>query len=146
MQTIPTDVEDRFRFIRSYAEESIRRADLKFSGIGSVKADGTVGPLASGWLFNSPSPPYFFGPFENNRDRFLCQIDNILDLICDLQYFRQDPIYAYIVHKVLRDLVAGNAELAKPSSATYIAHSDEASYQFLVDDHGTLLQVLDWEW
>jgi len=133
-------------FIRSYAEEAIRRSSLKYTNIGSPNADGTIGPLATGYLFNSPSAPYFFGPFTNNRDRYLCNIDNKLEMICRLVYCRKSSTYAYIFYSVMRELVAADAELAEPALETYIAHADEIPSQFLIDDKGKLLTVIDWEW
>jgi len=67
-------------------------------------------------------------------------------MICRFEYRRKDSTYAYIVYSVVRDLVAANAELAEPALETYIAHADGTANQYLVDDKGKLLAIIDWEW
>lgn len=71
------------RFAESYADEQIKIHNLPFRGIGSLYPGKTIGPLISGVYFGKPQPPYFFGPFKTNRDRYITHIKFNLDLIAN---------------------------------------------------------------
>ena len=138
-------------FIDSYARFQIKLSDLRFDRIGSLSPDisatdgARVGPLISHFGFNRPEPPYFLGPFRTNRERYLAHIDLVLKLTESGVHMQDDPVYAYLAHLYMRDMVLGIEELAKEETEFYVKHADDKADQCLaIDDEITA--VVDWEW
>lgn len=138
-------------FIDAYARFQISLSHLPFNRIGSLAPSNSdassphVGPLISHFGFNRPEPPYFFGPFKTNRERYLTHIDLVLELIEAGVHMQDDPVYAYLAHLHLRDVVVDLEELAQEETEFYVKHADDKADQCLaVDDEITA--VIDWEW
>ena len=123
---------------------------MRFDRIGSLFPDPetgktTVGPLVSPFGFNRPDPPYFFGPFKTNRERYLAHIDLVLELVGAGVHMREDPVFGYLAHLFMRDLVCELEELGRVETEFYIKHADDKADQCLtIEDEITA--VVDWEW
>lgn len=107
-----------------------------------------VGPFLEGPdnVFVNPLPPHGVGPFASAKERYLAHIDHILENTPTCFFVRQERLFGYLWHLVLRELVAGCEELEAGDGKFYVKHADDSHWQHLLDDQDHIVATLDWEW
>lgn len=141
--------EDVSVFVTDFAEQQIAISTIPFSGIGSLypSSNGigiTLGPMISN-SFGKTEPPWFYGPFTTNRERYLTHIRVNLDLIENHDLFDEDPVTAYLVQLEARSMVESCEELAREETEFFIKHADDKADQFLTKEN-RINSIIDWEW
>ncbi|RXK35578.1 hypothetical protein M231_07163 [Tremella mesenterica] len=101
-----------------------------------------TGPLVD---FCKPDRPRLLGPFWSNRDRYLAQIDLILDKLFTQELLVDEPLPMFLSHLHARKMVQTCQDMAREENEFYIKHPDSKANQILVSE-GSLSAVLDWEW
>lgn len=137
------------RTITQLADIYIQLSNFTFEGIGGLYQDKTtgnvfVGPLTHHQLAKSSSP-HFPGPFKTNRDRFLSQIDEVLECYFEGNRLSRVPARDGIVLLWMRDLVK-NYEPFNKEEPTYIKHADDHGSHILLDESGNITGLIDWDW
>ena len=93
---------------------------------------------------STTTAPYFPGPFETIRDRYVAHIDRVLSATRKGLMGQHRPLLIYLAHLVARDLVMNDPEMGKEEEKFHIRQPDALPGQFLVQD-GSITAVLDWE-
>ncbi|WWD18192.1 hypothetical protein CI109_102641 [Kwoniella shandongensis] len=128
------------------------RIDPQQAGIGSLyqNHEGTprykIGPFTVASIMMIPDPPYFFGPFKTNKERYLRRIDMSLHWIMHDSFLLLDPVGKFLSLLEVWDLVEGNEELGKEETEVYIKHGDDKNDQYMLREDGSLVGLIDWEW
>ncbi|EIW67082.1 hypothetical protein TREMEDRAFT_64951 [Tremella mesenterica DSM 1558] len=86
------------------------------------------------------------GPFKSSRDRFISQIDLILEDIEKGLRFVDDPQTAYLVHLQVKQWIMEDVTLGVEEEEFYIKHADDKGDHIMVDDEGNITGIIDWEW
>lgn len=135
--------------IESYAEISIKIAQLRFEAIGSLHTtENDSVEVGRDMSFAVPGPegqPVFGGPYSTVKDRYLYAIDQMLASIRKGWTHRSHLVLAYLMYLEARRHVLDWAEIAKPASDHYLVHPDPHAGNVLIQD----IQVtgyIDWEW
>ncbi|WWC96661.1 hypothetical protein V866_003533 [Kwoniella sp. B9012] len=145
------------KFVEGYAKIQIQLSNipLEHTEIGSLftspndessAKDVRVGPIIGTLTFMQPSPPYFFGPFRTNKERYLAHIDATLGYISKGALYKDNLIDDYPWHLELRESVNGCKELDKQTDKVYVKHADERGDHLMVNEEGKIISILDWEW
>ncbi|WRT65963.1 uncharacterized protein IL334_002914 [Kwoniella shivajii] len=144
------------RFIDEYAKLQIRLSEIKlpYREIGCIymnEADdqglsSRTGPIVRRGCFMKPEPPYFFGPFSTNKERYLTHIDAALHYISINALQETQPIDEYLWHLEIRELVEASKVLSEKPDQLFIKHDDEKGDHLMVDDDGNIVGVIDWQW
>ena len=141
----------RATFIEGYADYAIQVAELSYKAIGSLKfGEGgasdqiTVGPLVELYGISGIAAPHFPGPFKTMRDRYIDQIDRVLECTRKGLVGRSRPLSIYLAHLVSRSLIMDCADLAKEEGEFFIRQPDALIGQFLSHEN-EITAVLDWE-
>jgi len=101
--------------------------------------------MMSSRFFSSPNPPYFYGPFKTNQERYLKHCDVILSNIGKDGCYEDDAEIACLMYLWVKELVSGCEEMEKEDTVFYMKHADDKCDQFLtIDDN--IQAVIDWEW
>ncbi|WWC68350.1 uncharacterized protein I206_102275 [Kwoniella pini CBS 10737] len=116
-----------------------------FPDIGA-EAELRVGPLVNFHCLNRLEAPYFLGPFRNNQERYLAQIDLALSHIADGYICQNATLDGYLFHLQLKELVSNCSVLMEQPEEVYIKHADDKGDQFMGDENDNLTGVIDWEW
>ncbi|KAJ3809380.1 hypothetical protein EV368DRAFT_45890 [Lentinula lateritia] len=95
--------------------------------------------------FCQTTPPFFFGPFESSAHRYLAQVEHVIQEIEQGRAFAEDTTSVYVTHLWLKDLIQNAPRLWKKEE-TFIKHADDKGDQIMIDENGTLVGVIDWEW
>ncbi|WVQ65218.1 uncharacterized protein L199_003391 [Kwoniella botswanensis] len=140
--------------IEEYVRIYILMADIPISSslIGCPIPDPddphhiTIGPLATHRALNMIEPPYFPGPFKNNQERYLAQINIALDHIFNGHLCQRNTLDAYLWHLELRELVGLCDMLAEEPNKVYIRHADDKGDHLMGDGEGNVTGIIDWEW
>ncbi|WVQ81588.1 hypothetical protein IAT38_003712 [Cryptococcus sp. DSM 104549] len=141
-------------FFTDLAQHHITLSNIKLNlapGIGSIYPgdDGgyTLGPLISFNSLMKPRPPYFFGPFRTQRERYCAAIDCAIDVVSrGLVHMVTKARDVCLWLLEVKELVEGCEELGREETEFYIKHADDAFRQYLADEEGHITGVLDWEW
>ncbi|KAL1411926.1 hypothetical protein Q8F55_002914 [Vanrija albida] len=134
------------RLIHDLAGVYVRLAGRRFTRIGSLLSPaGGVGPL-SGPAGTTVRPVFFDaprGPFRTARERYLAQIDHVLQAI-ERGWASPDAVGTYVLHLELRGLVERCAEMGE-EGPTFLTHGDDRGDHILVRGDGSIAGVIDWE-
>lgn len=136
--------------ITSLAHFYISLSRIPYHQCGSLVRDVATGKLEIGPLispdFCQTTPPFFFGPFESSAHRYLAQVEYVIQEIEQGRAFAEDTTFSvYVTHLWLKDLIQNAPRLWKKEE-TFIKHADDKGDQIMVDENGTLVGVIDWEW
>ncbi|WWD05432.1 hypothetical protein V865_003509 [Kwoniella europaea PYCC6329] len=145
------------KFVEGYAKIQIQLSNipLEHAPIGSLftspndeisAKDVRVGPMIGTLTFMQPCPPYFFGLFKTNKERYLAHIDATLQYISKGALYKGNLMDDYLWHLELRELVNGCKELDKQTDKVYVKHADERGDHLMIDEEGNIISILDWEW
>ncbi|WWC60615.1 uncharacterized protein I303_103189 [Kwoniella dejecticola CBS 10117] len=139
------------RIIHQYAKFQVQISENPIAatqiGCPTFASGGqiAVGPLANHQCLNSLDPPNLPGPFSNNQERYLAQIDLALGHIAAGHLCQNAPLDGYLYHLLLRELVQQCSLLAEQPSEVYIEHADDKGDQFMGNDKNDFTGVIDWE-
>ncbi|WWC99078.1 hypothetical protein V866_005972 [Kwoniella sp. B9012] len=137
-------------FMLSYAAWMISFEKTTFDKVGSLALDENglvvVGPHIERDRTASLEPPYFAGPFNTAKERWLSTIDWKMKSILDKKECPpSEELLRYLIMLEMKDLVSDCEELEK--GPWYIRHYDLHGRQFKIDkDTGEMYALLDWEW
>lgn len=149
------------RLIRQFAESQIKLSSLTFPSLGSLypshhgypedRSEGIsitscprVGPSISLRFFH-PTSPYFLGPFHTAGERYLANIDLMLNKLEHGDRALGHPAVAYLVHLWYQHFVTSILSLWV-SEEKMIRHADDQGDHILSDPEGDLSGIIDWEW
>jgi hypothetical protein len=134
--------------VMDLAKFNIHLSNLRFPLSGSL-FPSEDGVHVGAWVntsFCQAQPPFFFGPFKSDKDRYLAWIDAAIQAIQQGQCLVETCLSAYLVHLKLRELVKSSAILSEESGEFYIKHADDKGDHIMVDGQGHITAVIDWEW
>lgn len=142
------DKETSDRHFDGLADFLAKLSALKFDAIGMIEPskDGistSIGPLFP--CTRSDILRRWFGPFKSNRDRYLAQINHVLDCIVH-KVVLVNPIPVYLVHLKLREMVSNDPDLAREETEFFISHQDASGDHILVEKDAHITGIIDWEW
>lgn len=142
--------------IKDYARHQTFLAKFSIRGIGSLQramseeSAGqhrhryTVGPLLEKQIHRL-NPPHLDKIFQCDRDKYLAMIDEHLKLFREGQSPVKKPLWAYLAHLEVREMIASDERMAN-SGECYLHHTDDSFRNIMSDDAGHLTGVIDWEW
>ncbi|RXK38985.1 hypothetical protein M231_03715 [Tremella mesenterica] len=128
------------KIIEDYAKQMILISQLHLNSIGSLHLD-QFGKIQIGPLIDID-----ICPFKSSRDRFISQIDLILEDIEKGLRFVDDPQTAYLVHLQVKQWIMEDLTLGVEEEEFYIKHADDKGDHIMVDDEGNITGIIDWEW
>lgn len=53
---------------------------------------------------------------------------------------------AYLAHLEARRLAMNDGEMGREEETSFLKHPDDRADQFLTDEDGTIIGIIDWEW
>nr|XP_031859380.1 uncharacterized protein CI109_005221 [Kwoniella shandongensis]KAA5526452.1 hypothetical protein CI109_005221 [Kwoniella shandongensis] len=104
-----------------------------------------VGPLIQRSFLMIPNPPYFFGPFNSQKDRYLTKIDLGLNYIVAGNLWVWHPVDGYMMLLEVKELVEGCEELAREETEFFIKHGEDRNDQYMFLEDGHTSGAIDWE-
>jgi hypothetical protein len=116
-----------------------------------ASTDNTTGKVSVGPLISLPfrrtDPPFFFGPIASSHERYIAQLDWIIDLIDTGAMFRNSPLSSLLYYLEVRRVVDQRMDSEEgPTGPFYIKHADDKGDQILLDGEGHITGIIDWEW
>jgi hypothetical protein len=137
-------------FVDTYAQQSIKIAKARFSGLGGLCTDAqgavTVGALVESRNSNGPENPGLGGPFRSSLELYVHQVEAALSAIKAGQLFRAAPYRAYLAHLKVKDLILSCPTLTEKEHEFYLRHPDGKSDNILIAEDGSVTALLDWQW
>lgn len=126
----------------------IGMSSLSFPTVGSLTTDHTTGKVSVGPLISLPfcrtDPPFFFGPFATSHERYIAQLDWIINLIDTGAMLRDSPLRGLLYYLELRRVI--DHRMGSDEGRTgpfYIEPADDKGEQILVDGEGHITGILD---
>ncbi|WWD08804.1 hypothetical protein V865_006917 [Kwoniella europaea PYCC6329] len=139
------------RHVNSIVEWFLSMEKCSFEKVGSLcfddndQQDIVIGPL----IERHPAytvPPYFRGPFNTPKERWIATIDNRIALILSRNYCSSNrEVKHYLALKAARQLVQ-NCKQLDNSGPFYIKHDDDKFDHIKAQADGQVTGILDWEW
>ncbi|WWC68851.1 uncharacterized protein I206_102787 [Kwoniella pini CBS 10737] len=140
------------RFIQDYAAWMISLEKIVSHGsVGSFCFSGNdkqivVGPHIDHIMNLNLDFPYYAGPFDTAKERWIYIIESRMKLILDKREVSpSQELLQYLIMLEMRELVYGCAEF--DHGPWYLKHYDLHQGNFIVDgDSGEMKAIIDWEW
>lgn len=92
-------------------------------------------------------PPFFLGPFQTPKQRYLAYIDTVMTAIVEDRWCAPSKsLKHYLTLLEARSLVEGCKDIGEDEGPFYIKHGEPKGDHIMVDDAGEITAVIDWEW
>ncbi|WWC87647.1 uncharacterized protein L201_002537 [Kwoniella dendrophila CBS 6074] len=136
------------KHITSIAKWYISLERCQFDKIGSpVNENGkiVIGPLIERQP-TSNTPPYFSGPFDYVKQRYLSIINFRLSLLRERCMVKvKEELEVYFSLLALKEIVENSREM-EGNGPYYMKHGDDHHEHFRSTEEGEITGVIDWEW
>ncbi|KAK5998446.1 hypothetical protein PT974_00825 [Cladobotryum mycophilum] len=142
---------DKIKIMNQIADSYIELHKHPFKQLGSLALDKkpTVGPFTrdQGIDFERDLMRPI-GPCSSLNEHRTSQLKLILDLTLRGEMYARRPIDGYLLHRYLLDLVPKASPKIAPTDKGkfFLKHADDKGDHILVDDHGNVTGIIDWEW
>ena len=93
------------------------------------------------------TPPYYLGPFNSARERYIAHFEGVMELIRQDQWNRGEGwVRAYLEHLEAKTLVEEDEDVMADTGPYYLSHGEPKGDQIMVNEDGDITGVIDWEW
>ncbi|WWD08812.1 hypothetical protein V865_006925 [Kwoniella europaea PYCC6329] len=139
------------RHIGFIAQWFISLEKVRFDKIGSLTFSSASNQIIVGPLIERQPvitvPPYFNGPFQNAKERYLRMIDSRLEA-CRDRTFVEPPreVHIYLALLEFKELVGNDLDMEQDPGPFYIRHADDHWDHTRTKEDGEITGVIDWEW
>ncbi|KAK7626139.1 hypothetical protein IWX48DRAFT_634683 [Phyllosticta citricarpa] len=131
------------------ADHAIELSKYPFDSIGSLGQPGTshVGEFAREIYTDlDKTGLQALGPFSRLEDYHEAYLQQVLDLIARGELYAFQPVEAYLIHRLLLDLVPKVLPEDNGDAKFFLKHVDDKHYHILIDEDFNITGVIDWEW
>jgi len=134
-------------YFNDLADFHIKLSALKFDSIGMLETK--EGKVAVGPLFpqtRSQVVRTWFGPFKSTADRYIAQIDHVLDQVAKKLFVPPDSEKVVLLHSALKTMIMNSPVLREEPGEYYISHQDPFGDHIMTTEDGHITGLIDWEW
>ncbi|EIW71796.1 hypothetical protein TREMEDRAFT_27758 [Tremella mesenterica DSM 1558] len=135
--------------IRALTDWYISLEKVSFDKVGSLHYNSTGGIVVGPEITRHqllPDSPFFLGPFDTVKQRYLALIDKILEYIeQDTWCTPEKVVQEYLIHLEARELVEACEEMDE-DGPYYVVHGEPKGDHLLFDGNWNVTSAIDWEW
>jgi hypothetical protein len=85
------------------------------------------------------------GPCSSLNEYYSMYLKLVLDLILSEEMYSQRTVDAYLIHRLLLDMLP-KVIPATAQDCFYLKHADDKGNHILIDDNSNVTAIIDWEW
>ncbi|KAF3058309.1 hypothetical protein GL218_05369 [Daldinia childiae] len=142
--------EQRIKVMEQLADVFIELTKYPFNHLGSLHCldDFHVSAFARELLADFvKSGMQTMGPFSSLEEYHKSEIRLILNLILREEIYLQRAVNAYLIHRLLLDLVPiVFSKSVQDDQRYYLKHVDDKGDHIMVDEDFNITGIIDWEW